>query len=80
MTHSSDDENVYAGYGCGLDLTNEFDDCSSPRLILDFGSSYQITHAVRFYFDAKNLLNTPLKFIEGTSESNRRRSSASSTI
>ena len=56
-------------FGFGPDLTNEFDDYSSPRLSLDFGSSYAITHAVRLYFDAKNLLNTPLKFTEGTSES-----------
>lgn len=56
-------------FGFGPDLTNEFDDYSSPRLTLDFGSSYAITHAVQFYFDAKNLLNTPLKFTEGTSES-----------
>ncbi|MGA7540050.1 MAG: TonB-dependent receptor [Steroidobacteraceae bacterium] len=56
-------------YGYGPDLTNEFDDYSSPRLTLDFGSSYEITHSVQVYFDAKNLLNTPLKFTEGTSES-----------
>jgi TonB-dependent receptor len=56
-------------FGYGPDLTNEFDDYSSPRLTLDFGSSYAITHSVQLYFDAKNLLNTPLKFTEGTSES-----------
>lgn len=56
-------------FGFGPDLTNEFDDYSSPRLTLDFGSSYAVTHVVLFYFDAKNLLNTPLKFTEGTSES-----------
>lgn len=56
-------------FGFGPDLTNEFDVYSSPRLTMDFGSSYKLTHAVQFYFDAKNLLNTPLKFTEGTSES-----------
>jgi TonB-dependent receptor len=56
-------------FGYGPDLTNAFDDYSSPRLTLDFGSSYAITHSVQLYFDAKNLLNTPLKFTEGTSES-----------
>jgi TonB-dependent receptor len=56
-------------FGYGPDLTNAFDDYSSPRLTLDFGASYQVTHAVQAYFDAKNLLNTPLKFTEGTSES-----------
>ena len=56
-------------FGFGPDLTNEFDVYSSPRLTLDVGSSYVITHGVQIYFDAKNLLNTPLKFTEGTSES-----------
>ena len=56
-------------FGYGPYLTNEFDVYSSPRLTLDFGSSYSITQAVQVYFDAKNLLNTPLKFTEGTSES-----------
>lgn len=56
-------------FGFGAVVGNQFDDFSSPRLTMDFGSSYQITHAVQLYFDAKNLLNTPLKFTEGTSES-----------
>jgi outer membrane receptor protein involved in Fe transport len=56
-------------FSFGAVVGNEFDDFSSPRLTMDFGSSYRITHAVQFYFDAKNLLNTPLKFTEGTSES-----------
>ena len=56
-------------FGFGPDLTNAFDVYSSPRLTLDVGSSYAISHSVQIYFDAKNLLNTPLKFTEGTSES-----------
>jgi TonB-dependent receptor len=48
---------------------NSTDDYSSPRLTMDLGSSYTILRQVKLYFDAKNLLNTPLKFTEGTSES-----------
>jgi TonB-dependent receptor len=42
---------------------------SRHRLTLDLGSSYAIAHEVRIYFDAKNLLNTPLEFTEGPSDS-----------
>lgn len=56
-------------FGFGPDLTNAYDDYSSPRLTLDLGSSYSISRSVQVYFDAKNLLDTPLKFTEGTSES-----------
>jgi TonB-dependent receptor len=47
---------------------NSQDDYSSARLTMDLGSSYAITNHVKFYFDAKNLLNTPLEFTEGTSQ------------
>lgn len=56
-------------FSFGTVIGNEFDQYSSPRLTMDFGSSYQITRAVQVYFDAKNLLDTPLKFTESTSES-----------
>ncbi|MEA3118733.1 MAG: hypothetical protein QOI13_2003, partial [Paraburkholderia sp.] len=39
---------------------------TASRLSLDFGGSYQITKNVSMYFDAANLLNTPLKFYEGS--------------
>jgi TonB-dependent receptor len=42
---------------------------SRHRLTLDLGSSYAIAHEVKVYFDAKNLLNTPVEFTEGTSDS-----------
>jgi TonB-dependent receptor len=41
---------------------------SRHRLTLDIGSSYAIAHEVKVYLDAKNLLNTPLEFTEGTSD------------
>jgi TonB-dependent receptor len=47
---------------------NSQDDYSSARLTMDLGSSYAITNHVKFYFDAKNLLNTTLEFTEGTSQ------------
>ena len=39
---------------------------TASRLTLDFGSSYQATKNVGLYVDVKNLLNTPLKFYEGS--------------
>lgn len=56
-------------FGFGSVVGDELDDYSSPRLTMDFGSSYAITHSIEVYFDAKNILNTPLKFTESTSES-----------
>lgn len=56
-------------FAFGSTVGNEFDQYSSPRLTMDFGASYRFTPAVQLYFDAKNLLNTPLKFTESTSES-----------
>ena len=49
-------------------LGNATDDYSSARLTMDLGSSYTIVRQVKVYFDAKNLLNTPLEFTEGTSQ------------
>lgn len=56
-------------FSFGTVVGNEFDQYSSPRLTMDFGGSYALTHAIQLYLDAKNLLNTPLKFTESTSES-----------
>jgi hypothetical protein len=39
---------------------------SDSRLTVDFGSSFDITDKISFYFDAKNMNNAPLKFYEGT--------------
>jgi TonB-dependent receptor len=48
---------------------NSTDDYSSPRLTMDLGSSFTLARQVKLYFDAKNLLNTPLEFTEGLSQS-----------
>jgi hypothetical protein len=56
-------------FAFGSVVGNSTDDYSSPRLTMDLGSSYTILRQVKLYFDAKNLLNTPLKFTEGPSES-----------
>ncbi|QXQ07633.1 TonB-dependent receptor [Sphingosinicellaceae bacterium] len=36
------------------------------RLTADLTSSYQVTRNVQVYFNARNLLNTPLRYYEGT--------------
>jgi TonB-dependent receptor len=59
-------QNLFAFGGV---LGNTTDDYSSARLTLDLGSSYTILRQVKLYFDAKNLLNTPLEFTEGPSQS-----------
>jgi hypothetical protein len=38
-------------------------------LTLDFGASYKIAGQYSVYVEAKNLLNTPLEFTEGPSDS-----------
>jgi TonB-dependent receptor len=55
-------QNLFAFGGI---IGNQFDVYSHSRLTMDLGSSYAINHVVSFYFDAKNLLNTPLEFTEG---------------
>lgn len=57
-------QNLFAFGGI---VGNEFDVYSHSRLTMDLGSSYALNHMVRLYFDAKNLLNTPLEFTEGPS-------------
>jgi TonB-dependent receptor len=59
-------ENLFAFGGV---VGNATDDYSSARLTMDLGSSYAIARQIKLYFDAKNLLNTPLKFTEGPSQS-----------
>jgi outer membrane receptor protein involved in Fe transport len=44
---------------------NQTDTYSHSRLTMDLGSSYAVNHNLRVYFNAKNLLNTPLEFTEG---------------
>jgi TonB-dependent receptor len=56
-------------FAFGSTTGNSTDVYSRHRLTLDVGSSYAIAHEIKVYFDAKNLLNTPLEFTEGTSDS-----------
>ena len=56
-------------FAFGTVVGNATDDYSSARLTMDLGSSYTIISQVKLYFDAKNLLNTPLEFTEGPSQS-----------
>jgi TonB-dependent receptor len=58
-------QNLFA-FGSVTD--NATDVYSRHRQTLDLGASYAIAHEVKVYFDAKNLLNTPLEFTEGTSD------------
>jgi TonB-dependent receptor len=66
---------VAAGYvgqnlfAFGGTIGDSADVYSRHRTTLDVGSSYTIAHQVKVYFDAKNLLNTPLEFTEGRSDS-----------
>jgi TonB-dependent receptor len=54
-------------FGLGGDKT--LDTIQDDRLTLDFTSAYQVDKHWQVYFNAKNLLNTPLRYYEG--ESNR---------
>jgi TonB-dependent receptor len=56
-------------FAFGTTEGNATDVYSRHRLTLDLGSSYAILHQMKVYFDAKNLLNTPLEFTEGPSDS-----------
>jgi TonB-dependent receptor len=44
-----------------------FDSIEDARLTLDFAGSYAVTRNLKVYFNAKNLLNTPLRFYQGNS-------------
>ena len=54
-------------FAFGSITSNATDVYSSARLTMDLGASYTVSRAVRVYFNAKNLLNTPLEFTEGPS-------------
>jgi TonB-dependent receptor len=56
-------------FAFGGTIGNSADVYSRHRTTLDLGSSYAIAHQIKVYFDAKNLLNTPLEFTEGRSDS-----------
>ncbi|HEY3951613.1 TonB-dependent receptor [Phenylobacterium sp.] len=50
----------------GLGGDKALDVLQHERLTMDFTSSYQLTHNFTVYFNAKNLLNTPLRYDEGS--------------
>ncbi|HEY1879201.1 MAG TPA: TonB-dependent receptor, partial [Caulobacteraceae bacterium] len=51
----------------GLGGAQALDTIQDNRLTLDLGSSYRINRNFTIYFNAKNLLNTPLRYYEGSS-------------
>jgi TonB-dependent receptor len=51
----------------GLGGDKSFDTIQDNRLTMDFHSAYQFDKHWGAYFDVKNLLNTPLRYYEGTS-------------
>jgi TonB-dependent receptor len=55
-------------FAFGGTIGDSADVYSRHRLTMDLGSSYAIGHSLKVYFDAKNLLNTPLEFTEGRSD------------
>lgn len=62
-----------AGYSVSKDLfaigsDKTSDVYNAQRTSMDFGSSYAFIEHWAVYFDAKNLLDTPHKFYEGTAE------------
>jgi TonB-dependent receptor len=52
-------------FAFGTTTSNDTDVYSSARLTMDLGASYAVSHTLSVYFQAKNLLNTPLEFTEG---------------
>ena len=72
----------YEAYGLDLRLAAEYvsaslfglggdkslDVIQDSRLTLDFTSSYKFTKTWSVYFNAKNLLNTPLRYYEGEAD------------
>jgi TonB-dependent receptor len=52
-------------FAFGAVTSNDADVYSRARLTMDLGASYAVSHSLRLYFQAKNLLNTPLEFTEG---------------
>jgi TonB-dependent receptor len=53
-------------FGIGGDKTSDV--FNATRTSMDFGSSYEFRKHLVAYFNAKNLLNTPHAFYEGTSD------------
>ena len=51
-------------FGLGGDKT--LDTIQDDRTTLDFTSAYQFDKHWQIYFNAKNLLNTPLRYYEGS--------------
>ena len=49
--------------------TRNLDIFANPRFRLDFGGSYAINDQFTYFFDAKNLTNTPLEFTESQVDS-----------
>lgn len=72
----------YEAYGAEVRLAAEYvgpslfalggdkslDTIQDKRLTMDLTSSYQFTRNLKVYFEAKNLLNTPLRYYEGASD------------
>ena len=57
----------YVGHSLfGLNGDRSLDTIQDNRLNLDFTSSYKVTHNVTVYFNVKNLLDTPLRYYEGS--------------
>jgi hypothetical protein len=52
----------------GLGGDKSLDVIQDGRTTLDFTSSYQITPHYGLYFEAKNLMNTPLRYYEGSAD------------
>ncbi|HXA38743.1 MAG TPA: TonB-dependent receptor, partial [Phenylobacterium sp.] len=50
----------------GLGGDKSLDVLQDKRLTMDFTSSYQINSQLTVYFNAKNLLDTPLRYYEGS--------------
>ncbi len=55
-------------FAFGSTVGDSTDVYSRQRTTLDLGATYAVAHSVKLYFDAKNLLNTPLEFTEGRSD------------
>ena len=53
-------------FGLGGDKT--LDTIQDSRLTLDLTSSYTVRAGLQVYFNARNLLNTPLRYYEGSSD------------
>ena len=52
----------------GLGGDKSLDVIQDERLTLDFTSSYQLRPGIAVYFNARNLLDTPLRYYEGQSD------------